>query len=222
MSRLANAEKAGYFKIPLSVTKLLVTHMSAPQGGRILDPCVGEGIALVTLADKLGLDTFGVELHEGRAKAAREAVGQLLVSRHGSDKGDAAASHGTRVLHDSYLSLVTWRGGYNLLYLNPPYDHDDEDGRLEYQWLVHTRPWLQPGGLLVWVVPQHMLRFRKAIRYILSWYDQVQIYRFPDDTYDRFKQIVLFGVLRPKATAPDDEMVERWRSWWRAKRCCYP
>jgi hypothetical protein len=23
---------------------------------------------------------------------------------------------------------------------------------LEYQWLVRTRPWLQPGGLLVWVV----------------------------------------------------------------------
>ncbi|PID86886.1 MAG: hypothetical protein CSB13_02125 [Chloroflexi bacterium] len=55
-----------------------------------------------------------------------------------------------------------------------------------------------------------MLRFRKATRYILSWYDQVQIYRFPDDTYDQFKQIVLFGVHRPKAVTPDSEMVERW------------
>lgn len=209
MTRLANVEKAGYFRLPPSVTELLVTHITVPKDGRILDPCAGEGNALVTLAEKLHLEPFGVELHEGRAKAAREAVDQILVSRHGSDKGDAAASHGTRILHDSYLSLVTSRGGYNLLYLNPPYDHDDEDGRLEYQWLVHTRPWLQPGGLLVWVVPQHMLRFRKATRYILSWYDQVQIYRFPDDTYDRFKQIVLFGVLRPKAIAPDSEMAER-------------
>lgn len=209
MTRLANVERAGYFRLPPSVTELLVTHIVAPKDGRILDPCAGEGAALVTLADKVHLEPFGVELHEGRAKAAREAVGQLLASRHGSDKADAVAPHGTRILHDSYLSLVTSRGGYNLLYLNPPYDHDDEDGRLEYQWLVHTRPWLQSGGLLVWVVPQHMLRFRKAIRYILSWYDQLQIYRFPDDTYDRFKQIVLFGVLRPKATAPDGEMVER-------------
>ena len=54
MSRLANAEKAGYFKIPASVTELLVTHMTAPQGGRILDPCAGEGTALVTFAEKLG------------------------------------------------------------------------------------------------------------------------------------------------------------------------
>jgi hypothetical protein len=209
MSRLANTEKAGFFPIPPSVTDLILTYIAAPHGGRILDPCAGEGTALTTLADKLGLEPFGVELHEDRAKMARQAVGQLLAARAGETDG------ATRVLHDSYLSLVASRGGYNLLYLNPPYDHDEEDGgdrggRLEYQWLVHTRAWLQPGGLLVWVVPQRMLRFRKATRYILSWYDKAQVYRFPDDTYDQFKQIVLFGVHRPKALVPDSEMVERW------------
>lgn len=202
MTRLANTEKAGYYPLPPSVTDLIVPTITAPHGGRILDPAAGEGTALITLAEKLGLDPFGVELHEGRAQAARDAIGQLVVQN-----GDDAFS--TRILHDSYLNLVTSRGGYNLLYLNPPYDYDDEDGRLEYQWLVHMRPWLQTGGLLVWVVPQHMLRFRKATRYILSWYDQVQIYRFPDDTYDQFKQIVLFGVHRSKAVAPDGEMVEK-------------
>src|SRR5690606_4920251 len=100
---------------------------------------------------KLGLGPFGVELHEGRAEAAREMVNQLIASQALADE------HTTRILHDSYLNLITSRGGYNLLYCNPPYDHDDEDGRLEYQWLVRTRPWLQRGGLLVWVVPQHML-----------------------------------------------------------------
>ncbi len=126
MTRLANAEKAGYFPLSPSVINQICTHITASHGGRILDPCVGEGTALVTLAEKLGLEPFGVELHEGRAKAARGAVGQLMISRHGSDTGDAAAAHGTRILHDSYLSLVTSRSGYNLLYLNPPYDHDDE------------------------------------------------------------------------------------------------
>ncbi|MCA9962863.1 MAG: methyltransferase, partial [Anaerolineales bacterium] len=203
MSRLANIEVAGFYVCPSSVIDIILTHIIAPHDGRILDPCAGEGAALVTFAEKLGLDLFGVELHEGRAKAAREVVNQLTASQATADE------HTIRILHDSYLNLITSQGGYNLLYCNPPYDHDDEDGRLEYQWLVHTRPWLQPGGLLVWVVPQHMLRFRKATRYLLSWYDQVQIYRFPDETYERFKQIVLFGVLRPKATAPDGEMVEQ-------------
>ncbi|MCA9968523.1 MAG: hypothetical protein KC423_29965, partial [Anaerolineales bacterium] len=148
----------------------------------------------MTLAGGLGLEPFGVELHEGRAEAARTAVAQLLAARPvGATPSITAPT--TRILHDSYHNLVTSRGGYNLLYLNSPYDHDDEDGgdrgdhggRLEYQWLVHTRPWLQPGGLLLWVVPQHLLRLRKATRYILSWYDRVQVYRFPDDTYDQFK-----------------------------------
>lgn len=202
MSRLANMELAGFYACPPAVTNLILTHITAPHSGRILDPCAGEGTALVTLAEKLQLDPYGVELHEGRAKTAREAVKQL-VARNGED------AFSTRILHDSYLSLATSRGGYNLLYVNPPYDHDEEDGRLEYQWLVHARPWLQPGGLLVWVVPQHMLRFRKATRYILSWYGRVQVYRFPDDTYDRFRQIVLFGIHRPKAITPDGEMVEK-------------
>jgi hypothetical protein len=61
----------------------------------------------------------------------------------------------------------------------------------------------------VWVVPQHLLKLHKATRYILSWYDRVQVYRFPDDTYERFKQIVFFGTHRPEAIVPDNEMVER-------------
>ena len=211
MTRLANAEKAGYFPLPPSVTEMILTYIAAPhnslpprrRGGRILDPAAGEGTALVTFAQKLGLAPFGVELHEGRAEAARTAVRHLL------KKSNTKEIQATHVLHDSYRNLITSRGGYNFLYLNPPYDHDDEGGRLEYQWLVNTRPWLQPGGLLVWVVPQHMLRLRKATRYILSWYDQIQIYRFPDEEYGRFQQIVLFGSHRPKAVTPDGEMVER-------------
>ena len=201
--RLANLEKASYFPLPPSATDLILKHIIAPHGGRILDPCAGEGTALVTFAEKLGLDPFGIELHEGRAETAREVVNRLVASQATADEQT------TRVLHDSYLNLITSRGGYNLHFINPPYQHDDKDGRLEYQWLVRTRPWLQPGGLLVWVVPQHMLRFRKATRYILSWYDQVQIYRFPDETYDQFKQIVLFGIHRPKAVTPDGEVVEK-------------
>ena len=204
MTRLANAEKAGYYPLPPSVTDLIIPLITAPQGGRILDPAAGEGTALISFSEKLDLDPFGVELHEDRANAAREAVKQF-VTRNSSEE-----VFSTHILHDSYLNLVSSRSGYNLLYLNPLYDYDEEDGRLEYQWLVHSRPWLQTGGVLVWVVPQHMLRFRKATRYILSWYDQVQVYRFPDEEYDQFKQIVLFGVHRPKAVTPDGDMVEKW------------
>src|SRR5690554_6791272 len=150
MTRLANIEKAGYFPLPLSVTELILSYVSAPHGGRILDPCAGEGTALVTLAKTLDLEPFGVELHDGRAQEAQARVEALLRER----EKDEPVGAGRHLLNHSYQSLLTSRDGYNLLYLNPPYDYDDEDGRLEYQWLWRCRPWLQPGGLLVWVVPQ--------------------------------------------------------------------
>jgi hypothetical protein len=68
MTRLANLEKAGYFPRPASVPELILSYIAAPLGGRILDPCAGEGEALVTMARTLILEPFGVELHGGPGK----------------------------------------------------------------------------------------------------------------------------------------------------------
>ncbi|MBK8989616.1 MAG: class I SAM-dependent methyltransferase [Chloroflexi bacterium] len=74
MTRLANIEKAGYFPLPPTVTSLIASHITAPHGGRLLDTCGGEGAALVALAESLGLEPYGVELHEDRAKIAQERI----------------------------------------------------------------------------------------------------------------------------------------------------
>ncbi|PID86885.1 MAG: hypothetical protein CSB13_02120 [Chloroflexi bacterium] len=102
MSRLANTEKAGYYPLPPSITDLIISHFITSHDGRILDPAAGEGTALITLAEKLGLEPFGIELHEGRANAAREAVNQFMAQ----NDEDAFL---TRILHDSYLNLITSR-----------------------------------------------------------------------------------------------------------------
>jgi hypothetical protein len=150
-----------------------------------------------------------VELHEGRAQTAQEAVQQWQLRQLQASRSAVLSQHHKRVLHDSYLNLITTRSGYNLLYLNPPYDHDAEDGRLEYQWLKQCRPHLQPGGVLIWVVPQHLLKFAQASRYIAGWYERVQVFRFPDPEYAQFRQVVLFGVLRPRPIPPETELVEK-------------
>ncbi|MBK8989615.1 MAG: hypothetical protein IPM39_26750 [Chloroflexi bacterium] len=117
------------------------------------------------------------------------------------------------------MSLKSPRSGYNLLYLNPPYLRDDEEqgmggsnGRAEYQFLWRTRPYLQPGGLLVYVVPRHILRSRKLADYLTAYFQHVQVYRFPDGEYERFRQIVLFGVHRQRPIAPEMAEVERLRA----------
>jgi len=78
MTQLANMEKAGYFPLPVSVTDLIATMITAPHGGRILDPCAGEGMALAALARARRLDPFGVELHELQAQTARQQIQALL------------------------------------------------------------------------------------------------------------------------------------------------
>lgn len=223
MTRLANMEKAGYFPLQPLVTQLIPTFTSAPHGGRILDPCAGEGTALVSLAEALALSPYGVELHEERARLAREKI-QALQARLLVANRSAQLSTQTRLLHDSYQNVQASRDGFNLLYLNPPYDQDQQDNgrstRLEVQFLTRTRPYLQPGGLLVYVVPQHILRLRKLAEYLLSHFQNIQVYRFPDSAetpsqdglYERFKQIVLFGVRRRQAVPPDAAAVTALRA----------
>lgn len=114
MTRLANIEKAGYYPLPPTITDLILTYITPPlnghladghsangrlpnghfdtaQHGRLLDPCAGEGTALVTLADKLGLEPFGVELHQERAEKAKTAVSTKLNTNGIPSKEDADA-----------------------------------------------------------------------------------------------------------------------------------
>jgi len=102
MTRLANVEKAGYFPLTPAVTGLIAGHISAPYGGRLLDPCAGEGTALVTLAEKLGLEPFGVELHAGRAGTAQQRVARFLESHF-------PAAERLHLLQEGYLNLVSSR-----------------------------------------------------------------------------------------------------------------
>ena len=198
MARLASQEKAGFYPIPPTVTSLIASHIKAPHGGRLLDPCCGEGVALVTLAKELGLEPYGVELNMNRALASASLVNQLLI--------DQGLRPELRIIPGDYkLTLNTSKNGYNCLYLNPPYDTDRDDGRLEYKWLRETRPYLQAGGLLIMVIPQSVLGFKRLASYLAGWFHDVTIHRFPDPEYARFKQIVLTAIRNTKPVPPLDE-----------------
>ena len=207
MARLASAAKGGYYPLPESVTPLIVSHISSLHGGRILDPCAGKAVALATIAKALHLEAYGVELNQVRALNATDQI-QALAGRQDLPLCD---HHPTRFIQGDYRTLVTSKGGYNLLYLNPPYDFDQDAGRLEYQWLRDCREWLQPDGLLVYVVPQKILGYSRIARYLATWFSDVRTYRFPDEEYPAFKQVVLFGRRRPRAQRPDPDQVQRYR-----------
>ena len=203
MARLASTAKAGFYPLPPAVTERLCTLITAPQGGRILDPCAGEGVALCHMAKAWRLAAYGAELHRERAARASVQVAKLA-ARSNLPLSDEVSRP---LVTGDYRLLSMPHGGVNLLYLNPPYDYDSEAGRLEYQFLRDCRPWLQPDGLLLFVIPQSTLAFRRLATYLASWFNRLHIWRFPDGEYERFRQVVLLGYRLSRARAADPSTV---------------
>ena len=172
----------GYYPIPQPVIEKIVTLLHAPKGGRVLDPCAGEGEALITLAQRLDLEPYGVELHDERAAILRQKVEEMT----------SELEPKSRVYHTGIERMNIGRSSFNLLYLNPPFDTDDSEGRSELRFLKTTFPRLQEGGVLVFVVPQHFLTHKKSQQYLASRLREVRVFRHPSEDRE-YGEIVLIG-----------------------------
>jgi len=193
--RLEGVAKAGYYPTPPSVVERVAAVIrparSTPrQVVRLLDPCCGTGAALRQLVDVVGGETYGIEIARDRCDEALAVLDHAL----------CASAFAVRLAH----------GAFSCLWLNPPYDYDDEAKRLEHAFLAETTRALCPGGLLVFIVPQR--RLVVSARYLASHYERLTCYRFPDPEYADFRQIVLLAIKREGAVAGVDgrERVESW------------
>jgi hypothetical protein len=177
MSRLESVKKAGYYPTPPEVAARIAGHLQAPPGEfRWLDPCCGEGAALQSLAQALGGQTYGIELDTERAEAAGTRLDYVR-------PGDYAA----------HQLPKGQQAGISALFLNPPYDQDDRAGkRLELTCLRETQEWLTAGGVLVYLIPQARITPEVAVR-LATHFQQVQLFRFPGTSYDRFRQVVVLA-----------------------------
>ena len=210
MARLESIAKGGYYPIPPHVTELALRHLTAPFGGRVLDPCAGKGQALFDISVSLGLEPYGAELNRDRGREAHELIDSLVRPESSYRNGLRHLDKGmTRFITEDFQNIQTPKGSMQLLYLNPPYDWDQKDGRIEYTFLKRATFWLQPGAVLAFVIPQHVIGHINILDYLASWYDDIHVHRFPDPDYDVFKQIILFGVKKSKQTSVDREVKER-------------
>ena len=180
--RLAGRIKMGYYPTPLSVVDRIKSFIAVTENQPVnaLDPCCGEGLALKHLADGWTCRTYGIELDEHRAEGAKQNL--------------------NHVLKCSYTQTRITNGCFSVLFLNPPYDEETfsngtvtSSERKEKIFLKDTIKYLRPKGLLVYIIPQP--RLDKAIAKILSYrFKDIRFYKFQDEEYDTFRQIVVFGV----------------------------
>ncbi len=134
--------------------------------------------------------TYGVELEEERSRAAREQMDFALSS-------------------DIFQTAIA-NNAFHLLYLNAPYDFDQESKRVEHAFLLHCTRYLVDGGILVFVVPRH--RLAVSARYLAANYNRLVCRRFPDPEYDDFDQVMLLGTRRakPEHLPEYEEKIRRW------------
>lgn len=173
--RLEGRAKAGYYPTPDAVVKLIASCLKHSPNAALLDPCCGTGDGVYQIAQQIRATPWGIELSTERHHHATKLFKE-------SHEGDAL----------SYEAR-----GFSLLYLNPPYDWKDGK-RLEVVFLEHYLRSLLPGGLLIYIIPEHVLE--DCQRIIRSWFVKVRIFRFPPDEYQAYKQVVLFGVRSEEPT----------------------
>jgi len=180
MARLASRVKMLYYPTPLTVVERIKTFIEFPEHEcTILDPCAGEGLALGKLCEGTKAVAYGVELDEYRAQEAKKRL--------------------THVLHCGIEDAKVSNNVFSSLFLNPPYDFETQtedevnsSERKEKIFLKDTAKYLQPEGLLIYIIPQHQLT--KTVVKILSYrFERFYLYRFPDGEFEQFKQIVLFA-----------------------------
>lgn len=182
----------GHYPTPETMVELMKNYLSFPASPfTALDPCCGEGDALAALVSGTSATTYGVELDLQRAEESKTRLHNVL----------GCGIEETRIQRHSC----------SLLLLNPPYDEltleeeaETNTERQERAFLRMTLPYLIPGGVLVYIIPQN--RIDKAIaRLLASRLEHIHVFRFPDPEFGDFRQIVIFGVKKNGNTLDEQE-----------------
>ena len=191
----------GYFPTDLPTLERIASALDIDgQVIRVIDPCCGEGAALLHMVEHLQgcgaeVQSFGADVDESRAWHAKTVL----------DTVAHADIHDVRIADRSM----------GLLFLNPPYGDligdkaktgDGSHGRERHEKIFCRRTFslLQLGGVLVLIVPFHTLDADLSTL-IARHFERVEVFMSPEQT---FKQCVLFGVKR-KPGHPSAAVVQR-------------
>lgn len=193
-----NLEQMGFFPTD-DGTLRGIANLLAPgeEAVKLLDPCCGNGDALIDIARHYPFaETYGIELDEGRAATAKPRL--------------------FRLLQGSALDATATPQSVDLLFLNPPYgdalrdkESTDKAERLEHQFLSRFFPALRSGGLLIYIVPKHVIDGRLQ-KWLLGHFDEIGVY---EAATDRFNQLVFIGRKAGGVLGANKTLLARFAAW---------
>ncbi len=210
MARIESCALGGFYATPPHLMPRIAALLGPYEGEAdvsFLDPCAGEGEAVVELAKLLcpsnfkDVDIFGCELEVGRHETAVK-------------NKDLHWRSAQQILLGDAFRITFNRGdkaGISVLYLNPPYDTDPVHGRLEQRFLERFTATLADDGVLLFVVPHYALKASSEL--LAREFTDVRCFRFPSEDFGAFKQVVLFAKKSGPLFDPDPKLVALVQEW---------
>src|SRR3974390_263487 len=166
--------KLGYYPLPIEEAQNIRALLVPSQPYAAIDPCVGDGTALVEITKDIGAHLAGIELD--------------------ADRAAAAAEKGIATVHGSAFECRVLAETCSLLYLNPPYDSEfgpHSNRRMELVFLEHCYRGVVNEGVLVFVVPAPAVG--TCARLLASQFERLSVFRLEHPESVRFNQVVVFG-----------------------------
>jgi len=188
--RNAGRLKLGYYPLPVEEAQNLRSLLIAPQPFFAIDPCAGDGTALVEITRDLLAFKAAIELD--------------------SDRAAAAATHGIATTHGSTFESHVPAGSCSLLYLNPPYDVEMgryNNQRLELVFLDHCYGWLKTAGVLIFIIPEMALS--RCAKRLASQFESISVFRLGHPESVRFHQLAVLGIRKAEHKRGDARAVDQ-------------
>ena len=177
---LGNEARMGAFYTDLSHCRRMANLLTFPEEEEVcvLEPSIGDGKAVLAVTEKAKKrKLFGVELN--------------------TDTFESLQKEGSidYLLNADFLDGVEISNSvFSLCFANPPYGVMQDTGeRYEKKFVEKLTRYMAPGGLLVLVVPYYVLTEEKFLKQLFSRYNPEATYRFDDDVYQDYQQVVVFA-----------------------------
>jgi ABC-type oligopeptide transport system ATPase subunit len=184
MARPQSIAKMGYYPVDPRFTEQIASMFRpSPDGGRILDPCAGEGAALWDFSTAFKMQPYANELDPDRAKACVEAFGEKYV------------------INDDAANLRITGQSFPFVWCNPPYSTNvmqevGDTKRVEVAFLKKSVDWVQwNGGILAWCVYSHHVT-ENALEWLARRSKSIDVWAWGDEKHlGRYTQVIVIAVL---------------------------
>lgn len=190
---MENEAKLGAYYTDPQHCDWISNFLAFPQDREVccIDPAIGNGEAIMRVTKNAGKKlVFGVELNRETCSSVieREGITECL-----------AADFLTGVLISHHV--------FSFAFVNPPYGVLEQQ-RQEILFLNKLKPYLTCNAVVVYVVPAHVSKDPQFLKHWCTTFDTYFLYRFHEQEYKKWKQVVFIG----KATRrPDNRIVEMKR-----------